>query len=203
MPKLYFYHGTMNSSKTANLLMVVHNYQSQGKKVIITKPEIDTRFGGTFIKSRALQKGIEADYIITPNLEDFDLCVPTINEARCLIVDEAQFLSEKNVNGLRKLASLIPVICYGLRTDYRGKLFEGSKRLLELADSIQEIKTVCVLCDKKAIINAKYYYDASSNKNLIIKDFDSTSEFSTIDLGAEEKYQPMCWECWNDASFIM
>lgn len=193
MPKLYFYHGTMNSSKTANLLMVAHNYQSQGKNVVIAKPCIDTRFGGDTIKSRALENGIRADYIIS-NEDRMDNI--NVNNANCIIVDEAQFLSTINVDGLRALSQRVPIICYGLRTDYRGLLFEGSKRLMELADSIQEIKTVCVCCDKKAIMNAKFYYENNENdvkvKKRIVKYGDTV-----IDLGAEEKYQPMCWECWN------
>ena len=188
MPKLYFYHGTMNSSKTANLLMFAHNYQSQSKKVIIAKPCIDTRFGGDVIKSRALEKGIEADYIIS---NDDKMLAINIKNVQCIIVDEAQFLSTVNVDGLRILSQQVPIICYGLRTDYRGLLFEGSKRLMELADSIQEIKTICVCCDKKAIMNAKFYLNELNNSKRIIKDGDSA-----IDLGAEEKYQPMCWECW-------
>ena len=108
-----------------------------------------------------------------------------------MLVDEAQFLSEKNVEALRALTKQIPVICYGLRTDYRSRLFTGSKRLLELADVIEEIKTICVKCDRKAIINSKFYTD---NVNRIIVR-DGSEE---PDLGAEEKYQPMCWKCWTE-----
>jgi len=190
MPKLYFYHGTMNSSKTANLLMVAHNYESQKKNVFIIKPYIDTRFGAVIIKSRALEKGVNADYIISDTDDLTDINTENVN---CIIVDEAQFLSAINVDGLRNLKRIVPVICYGLRTDYRGLLFEGSKRLLELADSIQEIKTVCVNCDKKAIMNAKFCYDRETNIKHIIKYGDTK-----IDLGAEEKYQAMCWECWSE-----
>jgi thymidine kinase len=190
MPKLYFYHGTMNSSKTANLLMVAHNYESQKKNVFIIKPYIDTRFGAVIIKSRALEKGVNADYMISDTDDLTDINTENVN---CIIVDEAQFLSAINVDGLRNLTRIVPVICYGLRTDYRGLLFEGSKRLLELADSIQEIKTVCVNCDKKAIMNAKFCYDRETNIKHIIKYGDTK-----IDLGAEEKYQAMCWECWSE-----
>lgn len=186
--KLYFKYGTMNSSKTANLLMTAHNYRSQGKKVLLMKPSIDTRFGETTITSRAVQE-TKADIILTEGIYDFSTIVP--NDIHCVLVDEAQFLSSKNVEGLRKLTSRVPVICYGLRTDYRTFLFPGSKRLLELADSIEEIKTVCVTCDKKAIINAKFFND-DMNKKIIIR-----GGSNIIDLGAEEKYQPMCWKCWK------
>ena len=90
--------------------------------------------------------------------------------------------------------TMVPVICYGLKTDYKTRLFTGSKRLLELADSIEEIKNVCIDCDKKAIINAKFYVDESGDKSgrVIVRDGSSEPDF-----GAEEKYQAMCWKCWK------
>lgn len=185
MCKLYFRYGTMNSSKTANLLMVAHNYISQGKRVILMKPSIDTRFSESKIVSRAVG-GMEADVILFPETNSFDL---DLKNVYCILVDEAQFLSDTNVEALRKLTDKIPVLCYGLRTDYRVKLFPGAKRLMELADMIEEIKTVCVHCDRKAIINAKFQ-QCGTNRT-IIKDGSSVPE-----LGAEEKYQPMCWKCW-------
>lgn len=187
MPKLYFRYGPMNSSKTANLLMVAHNYRSQGKKVILIKPEIDCRFGLKTITSRAVGE-IDADIILSPECECINLPVDT----DCILVDEAQFLSVKNVEMLRKLTPDVPVICYGLKTDYMSQLFTGSKRLLELADTIEEIKTICVNCNKKAIVNAKFH--VINNEKFIIK-----KGKTIIDLGAEEKYQPMCWSCWNDS----
>ena len=193
MPKLYFRYGTMNSSKTANLLMSAHNYQSQGKKIIFIKPNIDDRFGQNIISSRI---GIDviADHVID---RDFNLidCFDENNyyqNVMCVFVDECQFLSANNVEQLRVISLRIPVICYGLRTDYQSNLFEGSKRLMELADSIEEIKTICVTCNKKSIINAKFHVENGSKK--IIK-----SGAESIDLGSEEKYQSMCYSCWyND-----
>lgn len=186
MPKLYFKYGAMNSSKTANLLMIAHNYRTQGKNVILIKPSIDTRFGEFKITSRAME-GLNADIILSP---DTDLFCIDLENIHCILVDEAQFLSEKNVEDLRQLTNRVPVICYGLRTDYRSRLFTGSKRLMELADTIEEIKTICVQCNHKAIINAKFQQDKSSKT--IIKDGSSKP-----DLGAEEKYQSMCWKCWS------
>lgn len=186
MPKLYFRYGTMNSSKTANLLIVAHNYRSLGRKVILIKPEIDTRFGSNVIVSRAISEEIKADIIV--NADTSIISIP--EDTQCVLVDEAQFLSEKNVEMLREISNNTPVICYGLRTDYRSKLFPGSKRLLELADTIEEIKTVCVNCDRKAVINAKFLHD-DKNRKIILRDGSSEP-----DLGAEEKYQPMCWKCW-------
>jgi thymidine kinase len=183
--KLYFRYGAMNSSKTANLLMVAYNYKQQGKKVLLIKPAIDSRFDSKLIKSRS---GIEcnADYVLEKNdstlinIDGFYL-----EEISAILVDEAQFLTKEQVDSLRELTTYVPVICYGLRTDYKTNLFEGSKRLLEVADTIEEIKTICNFCEKKAIINMKY------NGNKIIKD--GTDE---IELGAEDKYLGVCWNCW-------
>ena len=191
MPKLVFKYGTMNSSKTANLLMCAHNYRSSGKKILLLKPEIDSRFGDTIIKSRAIE-GVQSDIIITPDMDDFSVFVISSNSQKisCILVDEAQFLSELNIEGLRKITHILPVICYGLRTDYKSRLFPGSKRLLELADSIEEIKTICVLCDKKAIINSKFIM--KDDVKVILYDGSSDPE-----LGSEDKYQALCFTCWN------
>ena len=185
MPKLYFRYGAMNSSKTANLLMVAHNYRSQGKNVLLVKPDIDTRFGQSMITSRAIT-GISADLVIDQNFSDF---TQYTNQLSCILIDEAQFLSECNVNALRQITEKCPVICYGLRTDFTGHLFPGSKRLMEIADSIEEIKTVCVECERKAIINAKFTV-VNGIKHIVY------SGDNSIDIGAEEKYQPMCYQCW-------
>lgn len=188
MPKLYFRYGAMNSSKTANLLMVAHNYRSQGKSVILIKPKIDTRFGQDIIASRAIE-GIKADLVIDENFSDFTPYIKT----NCFLVDESQFLSEININALRDVTRYVPVICYGLRTDYRSKLFPGSKRLMEIADSIEEMKTTCISCDRKAIINAKTHLSFMGTEIVAL-----TEGSPVIDLGAEDKYQPMCYFCWDD-----
>ncbi len=190
MPKLYFRYGTMNSSKTANLLMVAHNYRTQGKTAILIKPQIDTRNGLETIKSRAFSHKVDVDIILNPDMNEIKIGEHVVPD--CILVDEAQFLSVENVNALRNLPYDIPIMCYGLRTDYRSKLFEGAKRLMEIADSIEEIKTVCVHCNKKAIINAKFYTDSQSREKVILHD-----GCDKIDLGAEEKYIPLCWNCWK------
>lgn len=190
MPKLYFRYGTMNSSKTANLMMVAHNYRTQNKKIILAKPIVDDRNGNTKIASRAIGS-VEADINIYPyKINNFTHIISeSKEEVHCILVDEAQFLSESNVEELRKLTNQIPVICYGLRTDYRSQLFPGSKRLLELADTIEEIKTICVQCKNKAIINCKF--SVENNRQIFIK-----SGSDKPDIGAEEKYKPLCWKCW-------
>lgn len=188
MPKLFFKYGTMNSSKTANLLMTAHTYDSQNKKTILMKPTIDDRFGDNVIKSRAIDARI-VDVNIEPRRTDFMDLLPV----DCVLVDESQFLSIKNIDGLRKLASQTTVICYGLRTDYKTHLFEGSKRLFEVADTIEEIKTSCQLCNRKASINAKFTETANGEK-LILREGSNEP-----DLGAGEKYQQMCWLCFTES----
>lgn len=190
MHKLYFRYGTMNSSKTANLMMVAHNYRFQNKRIILAKPSVDDRGGITKISSRALGS-VEADINIYPyKTNNFKQTISeSKEEIHCILVDEAQFLSESNVEELRKLTNQIPVICYGLRTDYRSLLFPGSKRLLELADTIEEIKTICVQCKNKAIINCKFSIE--NDRQIFIK-----SGSGKPDIGAEEKYKPLCWKCW-------
>jgi thymidine kinase len=187
MTKLYFRHGTMNSSKSANLIMVAHNYKSQNKKIIVIKPSIDTRFDKNKVVSRTGMK-IDVDYIINA-----DTIIKKIvdDDIKCILVDEAQFLTSGNVEDLKDISQKIPVIAYGLKTDYMSKLFEGSKRLIELADSIEEIKTICASpeCNRKATINAKF----------ILKNNIKIIQYSghQIDLGAEEKYVAMCYGCWK------
>lgn len=183
MAKLYYRYGTVGSAKTLNLLAVAHNYRRQGKNVILIKPELDTRFGKEKIKSRA---GLEktADILVKP---DTTLDMKAFFNMSCILVDEAQFLSEYLVNQLREIVvSLqIPVICYGLRTDFKSRLFEGSKRLMELADSIEEVKCTCNFCNKKSVMNLKH-----------VNGF-ATVEGPSVQLGCEELYFPVCYSCYK------
>ena len=181
MPKLYFRYGTMNSSKTMNLLMVAHNYEQQGIKVILIKPLIDSRFEEKYITSRTGFKK-KADIVLG---KDDRILMSYGEDIGCVLVDEVQFLSEDQIDELRVLSLKTPVICYGLRTDYRSFLFPGAKRLMELADSIEEIKTICMYCSKKSIINMKH------SNGIVIKYGDGSP-----DIGCEEKYLPVCWSCW-------
>lgn len=182
MAKLYFRHGTVGSAKTLNLLAVAHNYGQQGKRVFVIKPSLDDRFGQDLVRSRAgLSR--EADLKVQP---DSMLELAVFKGMDCILVDEAQFLSRMVVDQLRALTKVldIPVICYGLRTDFRTDLFEGAKRLLELADTIEEVKTTCAFCNKKAIFNLKFLNGLP------------TLQGPVIDLGAEEKYLPACHSCY-------
>ena len=182
MAKLYFRYGTVGSAKTLNLLAVAHNYQQQNKRVYLLKPQLDVRFGAEEVTSRA---GLtrKADLLVTDHTV-FDAA--DFHGVDCVVVDEAQFLSVDVINQLRTIATCqnIPIICFGLRTDFRGQLFDGSKRLLEIADSIEEIKTTCAYCNRKAIFNLK------------LIDGRPTLEGPTIELGAEEKYLPACSSCY-------
>jgi len=184
MAKLYFRHGTVGSAKTLNLLAVAHNYRQQGKHVLLLRPELDTRFGQDNIKSRA---GLEmkADILVNP---ETDLMAQNYEGVSCLLVDEAQFLSMEHVEQLRDIAFQkdIPVICYGLRTDFRTKLFPGTLRLMELADSIEEVKATCFFCNRKSIVNLKRINGRP------------TLDGPTVHLGAEETYLPTCYRCYRE-----
>lgn len=183
MAKLYFRHGTVGSAKTLNLLAVAHNYRSQGKKVLLMKPNLDTRFGRENIKSRA-GLSMEADLLIESlsSMQGVDY-----SGVHCILVDEAQFLSAEVIDELRRITLdySIPVICYGLRTDFKTFLFEGSKRLMELADSIEEVKATCYYCNRKSIMNLKHVNGVATNVG------------PSVDLGAEEKYFPACFACYQ------
>jgi len=181
MAKLYFRYGTVGSAKTLNLLAVAHNYELQNKKVFLIKPAIDTRFGEKVIKSRAgLEK--EANLLIKDSKElDFS----QFQNMDCILVDEAQFLPTEIIDDLRRVTIElnIPVICYGLRTDFRSNFFSGAKRLMEIADSIEEVKTTCFFCNKKAIVNLKLVNN------------EPTLDGPQVELGCEEKYVPACAKC--------
>lgn len=185
MAKLYFKYGTVGSAKTLNLLAVAHNYKMQHKKTLLFKPSIDTRYPDPFIvKSRAglSQKAdlcLDPDSVIPPQILD---------RVYCILVDEAQFLSSFVIDQLKDISVHrdIPVICYGLRADFRTHLFEGSRRLMEIASSIEEIKTTCTFCNKKALFNLK------------LVDGKPTTEGASIELGFEELFIPVCSSCYHE-----
>lgn len=184
MAKLYFRYGAMGSAKTLNLLAVRHNYDQQGKTVLLIKPALDIRFGNDNIRSRA---GLEypADLVVE---RDTVLDPRRFEGLSCVLVDECQFLSSFLVEQLRELTRTmnIPVIAYGLRTDFRQNLFEGSRRLMELADSIEEVKTTCRFCNRKAVFNLRH--DAEGR---------ALVDGPAILLGTEECYSPTCHVCYT------
>ncbi|MEM7158601.1 MAG: thymidine kinase [Myxococcota bacterium] len=178
MAKLYFRYGTMDSAKTLNLLAVAHNYRKQGKRVALAKPALDDRFGDRKVASRS---GLEADADLLLE-SDTVLSLEELRGLDCVLVDEAQFLSPAVVDQLRMLTlSLdLPVICYGLRTDFQTRGFPGALRLLEVADSIEEVKVTCQRCGSKAVFNMR-----TAGGEAVVQG-------EQIALGDEE-YQPVCW----------
>lgn len=184
MAKLYFRYGAMGSAKTLNLLAVRHNYEVQGKRVMLIKPCVDVRFGTETVRSRA---GLEypADLLVEPGdrLKEGDL-----QGLHCILVDECQFLTCDLVNHLREVTRThgIPIIAYGLRTNFKAELFEGSKRLMEVADSIEEIKTTCKFCNRKAVFNLRH--DAEGR---------ALVDGPNLLLGAETTYSPTCYPCYH------
>ena len=182
MAKLYFRYGAMGSSKTANALMVKYNYEERDQKVLIAKPAIDTRNGTHTVYSRC---GLESECVLF-----HEITKEMLENVDCLIVDEAQFLTKKEVEFLVHIVDdmNIPVVCYGLRADFKGDLFPGSQWLLAWADTIEEVKTIC-WCGKKAIWNARF--DENGN---IIRDGEQ------VVLGANEKYTSLCRKHWREGN---
>ena len=190
MAKLYFNYGAMQSSKSANLLMVAHNYESQGKEVLLLTPAIDDRRDVGVIHSRV---GIESyAYAIFEEDNLLDIVNEDLKEGmeiHCILVDESQFLTREHVIQLSEIADYfnIPVMCYGLKNDFQNRLFEGSEALLLYADKIQEIKTICAkdCCGKKAIMNLR------------LNDGTPVYEGSQIQIGDEE-YVPVCRKHYHE-----
>ena len=162
MSKLYFRYGAMNSGKSTALLQAAYNYEERGQQVLLAKPLIDTK-GDSRIVSR-LGVSREVDFTVGPD-EDIYVAFSTERarvlrttglDVSCLLVDEAQFLSESQVDDLLRIAILegIPVLAYGIRTDFQTVAFPGSRRLLEIAHSLEELKTIC-RCGRKAVFNAR------------------------------------------------
>lgn len=182
MPKLYFRYGTVGSAKTMNLLAVAHTYELQNKKIYIMKPAIDTRFGQSTIKSRCgLSKN--ADVVIS---SPHDIVSQDYTNISCVLVDEVQFCSSSEVDALRQITIYTPVICYGLRTDFKSVMFEGSKRMFELADKFEEIKTTCVVCNGKGSFNLRH------------QDGQKIVDGPQIKLGTEDVYSPVCYRHYTD-----
>ncbi len=182
MAKLYFKFGAMGSSKTANALMTKFNYEEKGKKVWLIKPALDNRDGQDILRSRI---GLQAKADVIGSKESISARLP--ENVDVIICDECQFLTESQVDELRIIVSEknIPVLCFGLRADFMTKLFPGSKRLFELADSITEIKSICK-CGSKAIVNARF-----DNNGHVCTDGQQ------VVIGGNDVYEGMCYSCWH------
>ena len=184
MAKLYFKYGAMGSSKSAQALITKFNYEELGMTVWLIKPSIDTRDGADIIRSRI---GLERHaQIITPEQNIIE-AYHAAGKHDVIIADEAQFFTPEQIDQLRAIVDEedLPVLCFGLRTDFQTHFFPGARRLMELADSITEIKTVCA-CGRKATVNARI----DGNGNVV-------TEGSQVMLGGNDSYVAMCHSCWK------
>ena len=186
MAKLYFKYGAMGSSKSAQALITKYNYEERGMKVWLIKPKTDTRDGQNILKSRIGLFAVAEEIALTDSIKE-----RFANNSDCnvIIADEAQFLSPEQIDELRDIVDEmnIPVMCFGLRTDFITKLFPGSMRLFEVADSISEIKTICD-CGSKATVNARM----DDNGKIV-------TAGDQICIGGNDRYIAMCHKCWKKA----
>lgn len=188
MSKLYFRYGAMNSGKSTHLMQVAYNYEERGMKVIIIKPKVDNKGGNTLVSRLGVNR--QVDLLISENDNILEIIHNYLNEGKsidCILVDEVQFMKHEQIDQLFEIAVRIniPIICYGLRTDFKMDGFEGSKRLLLLAHSIEEMKTICA-CGKKAIFNGRKV----SNR------FVFEGEQIAIDEQNNVEYESLCGECY-------
>ena len=188
MSKLYFKYGVMGSSKSAQALMCKFNYEQVGFDVLLIKPSIDTRDKTDqkiVVRSRI---GLESEWFAFDRNENLYKFVFSHNQFKpksVVIVDEANFCTTEQINELKEVSRHIPVLCYGLLTNFKTELFEGSKRLVEIAESLMEIKAVCE-CGKKATVNARFV-----NGNL-------TLDGDEVMIGGDETYKAMCYNCYSE-----
>ena len=185
MAKLYFKYGAMGSSKTAQALITKYNYEENDLSVWLIKPSADTRDGRATLRSRI---GLEAEVEVIPPEKDVYQQFVDTRKGTCdaIIVDECQFLTPQQIDQLRAIVNdfNVPVMCFGLRTDFQTKLFPGSRRLMEVADTIQEIKTLCD-CGAKATVNARI----DCNGHIV-------TEGAQVVLGGNDSYIAMCHRCY-------
>ena len=185
MAKLYFKYGAMGSSKTAQALITKYNYEENDMKVWLIKPSADTRDGVDILRSRI---GLEAQVqVILPDQDIYEVFETTRKDCcNVIIVDECQFMTPEQIDQLRAIVNdfAVPVLCFGLRTDFQTKLFPGSHRLMELADAIEEIKTMCD-CGAKATVNARIDCEGHI-----------VTEGAQVLLGGNDAYIAMCHRCY-------
>jgi len=187
MAKLFFRYSSMGAGKSLDLLKVSYNYEENNEKILIFTSALDNRYGKGIVKSRV---GLSKPAIvINKNFNIYQHVRTLISEGvKAILVDEAQFLTKEHIFQLSDIVDIlnVPVICYGLRSDYKLEPFEGSKYLMTMADSIEEIKTICSECkNKKAIVNARF------------KDGIIVTEGEQIEIGGNESYKPLCRCCFK------
>jgi thymidine kinase len=187
MAKLFFRYGTMNSGKSLDLLKVCYNYEENNLTPIIFTSIIDDRYGTNLIKSRT---GLQREAISIKSGDNiFDYVYKLDTKPDVILIDEVQFLDKEHIYQLSEIVDLlnIPVICYGLRGDFKGEPFLASSILMTIADTLEEIKTICSVCKtKKSIMNAKF-----KNDKLV-------TTGKQIDIGGNDKYKPLCRKCYNN-----
>lgn len=183
MAKLYFRYSAMNAGKSTALIQVAHNYEEHGRRVVLYTAAIDHRFGHGIIASRLGPQRSAATFDAS---FDFFHAMSTMNGVACVLIDEAQFLVPEQVRQLHRAAHLrdIPVICYGMRSDFLGEPFPGSAYLLTLADSVEELKNVCS-CGRKATMNPRF--DARGERLF---------SGEQVSIEGEVEYRPMCARCF-------
>ena len=176
----------MGASKTSQALMTAYNFKERGRRVLVMKPSIDTREGTDIIKSRC---GLESKVtLVDPEMNIWNLIFNMSPRPDCIIIDESQFLSKHNIENLCSIVDKlgISVICYGLRADFQGNFFEGSHWLMAWSDTIEEIKTICWACNKKATFNAR------------IKNGKIIREGNQVLIGGDESYAALCRNHWKE-----
>jgi len=192
--KLFFKFGSMNSGKTLQLLSTAFNLEENGIQIMVLKPSLDTRDGQGVIKSRAGLKRkcimVDKDVNLYKAIKAYkNVLASQLEMLKWVIVDEAQFLTADQVDQLSDVVDFLDVnvMCFGLRTDFQSHLFEGSKRLFEIADDIEEIKSSCACGEKKTSINARF------DKDGVI-----VTEGSQVEIGGNDKYKAICRKCWKN-----
>lgn len=185
MAKLHFRYSAMNAGKTTIMLQTAYNYEERNQKVLMIKPSIDTKGGRKVVSRIGLSRDV--DYLISPDDSILDKIGDCLSWVNCILVDEAQFLRKSQVEELYYITKLynIPVIAFGLRTDFRTNGFEGSIRLLELADALEEMPTIC-RCGKKARFNARK----------VNGEFTSDGDSVVIDGTQNVEYESLCGSCY-------
>jgi thymidine kinase len=194
MSKLKFFWGPMASAKTLKLLSTAYNFEEKNVQIMVLKPALDTRDGEGIIRSRAgLERKcvmIDKDMNLYKAIKAYkNVLAAQFETLKWVIIDECQFLTEDQVNQLSDVVDFldVSVMCFGLRTDFKSQLFPGSKRLFELADDIEEIKSTCECGDRKTSINARF----DENGEIV-------TEGSQVEIGGNDRYRAICRKCWKD-----
>lgn len=192
--KLFYKFGCMNGGKSLNLLSTAYNLEDNNIQIMVLKPSLDTRDGEGVIRSRAgLERKcimVDGDMNLYKAIKAYrNVLASQLETLKWVIVDEAQFLTEEQVDQLSDVVDFldINVMCFGLRTDFQSKLFPGSKRLFEIADDLEEIKSSCECGDRKTSINARF----DDNGEII-------TEGSQVEIGGNDKYKAICRKCWKN-----